>query len=215
MGSRGDHAGHSGNPGFDFRAFEKQACDQGFSNIAGVDEAGRGPLAGPVVAAAVVLPEQCAVEGIRDSKKLTAKRRGELCQQIREHAVAFGVGVVDAGEIDRINILQASLRAMAIAVEKLRPPPDYLLVDGIYPVFLDLPQLAVPKGDARCLSIAAASIVAKVHRDQLMEQYHRDYPAFGFDRHKGYPTRAHRAAIAAHGCCPIHRRTFKGVKEFL
>jgi ribonuclease HII len=195
--------------------FERQARRFGQRRIAGVDEAGRGPLAGPVVAAAVILPEGFSVSGVDDSKKLTAARRLRAFARICREAAGIGVGVVDAATIDRINILQASLLAMAMAVAQLRPSPDGLLIDGRHMIDWPLPQRAIPHGDARSVSIAAASIVAKVTRDRLMERYHERYPAFGFVRHKGYPTQAHRQAVATHGPSPIHRRSFKGVKELL
>jgi len=193
--------------------FESRLRSKGFNRIAGVDEAGRGPLAGPVIAAAVLLPSDYPANGITDSKQLTAKQRERLFDRIHSDAVAVGTGRVDAEDIDRINILQASLHAMAIAVSQLNPAADYLLIDGIFPIPSTLPQDPIPKGDSRSVSIAAASIVAKVVRDRIMADYHRQYPAYGFDRHKGYPTRAHKAAIAQHGPCPIHRRTFKGVGD--
>jgi len=198
----------------DLQQFENEARARGFRRVAGVDEAGRGPLAGPVVAAAVVLGDTLPLDGIRDSKQLTPKKRLAAYRRICRDALAIGVGVIDADVIDRINILQSSLRAMAVAVDHLPFRPDYLLIDGTYPTAVPLPQKAIPKGDARSASIAAASIVAKVTRDGLMERYHACYPVYGFDRHKGYPTRAHRDAVKRHGCCPIHRRGFKGVKEF-
>jgi len=201
--------------GPDLWLFEKRAIEKGFSKIAGVDEAGRGPLAGPVVSAAVVLPSSFQIPGISDSKKSTPKKRDYLFEKIYELAVSIGIGIVDPMEIDRINILQASLMAMAMAAENLAPQPDCLLIDGIFTVSSALPQEPIPKGDGLSISIAAASIVAKVTRDRLMEQYHQYYPQFGFSRHKGYPTKAHKAAIRKYGCCPIHRRSFKGVREYL
>jgi len=200
---------------YDLGAFEEEARRLGFKTCAGVDEAGRGPLAGPVVAAAVVLPEDFAVAGIDDSKKLSPKKRAHLFERIYLQAISIGIGIIDAIEIDRINILQASLRCMAMAVENLRPRPDYLLIDGTFRIPSDLPQNPIPKGDARSMSVAAASIIAKVSRDRLMQRYDQDYPQYGFARHKGYPTMAHRRAICQYGCCPIHRRSFKGVKEYL
>ena len=199
----------------DLWAYEHQAARRGYRRIAGVDEAGRGPLAGPVVAAAVVLPAGFSDPHVTDSKKLTPARRDRLYRTIYRQAVTVGIGIVDALEIDRINILQASLLAMAIAVSNLKPVPDHLLIDGTFPIPLDLSQNAVPKGDALSITIAAASIVAKVTRDRLMELYHLHYPYFGFARHKGYPTRDHREAIRTFGCSPIHRRTFRGVREHL
>lgn len=193
--------------------FEKEATRNGSRGIAGIDEAGRGPLAGPVVSAAVILPRTFDDSGITDSKKLSPKKRDRLYDKIYDRAVAVGVGIVDPVEIDRINILQASLLSMAMAVENLDPRPDYLLIDGIFGIASDLPQKPIPKGDALSVSIAAASIVAKVSRDRLMQGYHHYYPQFDFPRHKGYPTKAHKEAIRKFGCSPIHRRSFKGVKE--
>ena len=195
--------------------YENMAARKGHRHIAGTDEAGRGPLAGPVVAAAVILPQDFRDEQITDSKKLSPARRAQLYGDIYRHARSIGIGIVDAVEIDRINILQASLRAMAMAVGNLFPPADFLLVDGTFRVPVGLPQEPIVKGDALSLSIAAASIVAKVTRDRLMDLYHLYYPHFGFCRHKGYPTREHQAAIRTFGCSPIHRRTFRGVREHL
>jgi ribonuclease HII len=200
----------------DLWSFERQLRHENILRVAGVDEAGRGPLAGPVVSAAVILPADCPIQGLNDSKKLSPTRRELLFEEIYASALAVGIGIVDREAIDRINILQASLLSMRMAVAKLSPPPDYLLIDGKFTLaHTATPQQAIVKGDARSASIAAASIVAKVSRDRLMHSYHRQYPLFGFDRHKGYPTRAHKAAIAAHGPCPIHRRSFRGVKEHL
>ena len=202
-------------------SFEEKARRKGYLRIAGVDEAGRGPLAGPVVSAAVILPDdpegRAAMAAyayeINDSKKLTPRKRQWLFDCIHNDAAGIGIGIVEAAEIDRVNILQASLQAMALAVSNLVPRPDYLLIDGNFPIPLELPQESIVKGDAKSASIAAASIVAKVTRDRLMEAYHRRYPRYGFSGHKGYPTRAHRQAIASYGPSPIHRRTFKGVRE--
>ena len=198
----------------DLWEFEREAAGQGFGCIAGLDEAGRGPLAGPVVAAAVVLPPDFGACGLTDSKKLSPKKRDEHYERIYAEAVSIGIGIVDAVEIDRINILQASLLAMVIAVDNLSPQPDCLLVDGTFCIPCSLFQQAIPKGDGLSVSIAAASVVAKVSRDRLMLRYHQDYPEFDFASHKGYPTAAHRAAIEAHGCSPIHRHSFKGVSEY-
>jgi ribonuclease HII len=199
----------------DLWLFEKKAFQKGFSRIAGIDEAGRGPLAGPVVSAAVIIPISLQIPGISDSKKLSPQKRECLYEKIYDSAVSVGIGIVDPFEIDRINILQAALLSMAMAVENLAPQPDCLLIDGTFLISSTLPQEAIPKGDALSASIAAASIVAKVTRDRLMERYHEDYPQFEFSKHKGYPTKAHKQAIQKFGCCPIHRRTFKGVKEYL
>lgn len=198
--------------GRDLRAIERETRRLGHRCIAGVDEAGRGPLAGPVVSAAVVLPADFRDDRIDDSKKLTPLRRSDLYERIYAGALCVGIGIVDAITIDRINILQASLRAMAIAVDNLAPEPDFLLIDGTFSIPTRLPQQPVPKGDARSISIAAASIVAKVTRDRLMEAYDAIYPQYGFSSHKGYPTRAHKDAIRRHGCSPIHRKTFRGVR---
>jgi ribonuclease HII len=199
----------------DLWLFEKKAFQKGFSRIAGIDEAGRGPLAGPVVSAAVIIPISLQIPGISDSKKLSPQKRDYLYEKIYDFSVSVGIGIVDPLEIDRINILQAALLSMAMAVENLAPQPDCLLIDGTFLISSTLPQEAIPKGDALSASIAAASIVAKVTRDRLMERYHQDYPQFEFSKHKGYPTKAHKQAIQKFGCCLIHRRTFKGVKEYL
>lgn len=199
----------------DLLAFEHEARKEGFTRIAGVDEAGRGPLAGPVVAAAAVLPPGAVLPKVADSKKLTPGLRGRLYDRIYAQALSIGIGIVDPVEIDRINILNAARLAMAMAVGNLRPVPDFLLVDGNQRIPTLIPQRPIPKGDALSLSVAAASIVAKVTRDRLMERYDLWYPQFHFSRHKGYPTPAHKAAIRRFGCTPIHRKTFKGVKEHL
>ncbi len=199
----------------DLWLFESKAGKKGFSYIAGIDEAGRGPLAGPVVSAAIILPNSFHDSEITDSKKLTHKKRSYLYEKLYDHAVSIGIGIIDNIEIDRINILNASLLSMAIAVKNLRPQPDYLLIDGKFRIPIDyLTQETVIRGDSLSISIAAASIIAKVTRDRLMERYHQDYPQFGFSRHKGYPTKAHKEAIRTFGCCPIHRRSFRGVKEY-
>jgi len=194
---------------------EELISAQGYRWMAGVDEAGRGPLAGPVVAGAVITRPGDTIPGVRDSKLLTPRERERLYQIITSRALSWGVGIVGPREIEKFNILQATLRAMKAAVLNLDPAPDFLLIDGINHIPIDLPQRAIKRGDACCFSIAAASIVAKVTRDRLMMEYHRVYPLYNFDRHKGYPTRAHREAIRQYGCCEIHRRTFRGVKEHL
>ncbi|HDI60234.1 MAG TPA: ribonuclease HII [Desulfobacteraceae bacterium] len=194
----------------DLWALETEARAQGYRTIAGVDEVGRGPLAGPVVAAAVILPHSLAGSGLQDSKKLSPKKRRHLYQVIYQNATAIGLGIVDPVEIDRVNILNASLAAMAMAVANLSPEPDFLLIDGQFRISSSPSQRPVVKGDALSASIAAASIVAKVSRDALMDRYDEEYPQFGFARHKGYPTRDHRNALAVHGPCPIHRLSFRG-----
>ncbi len=193
--------------------FELRARERGFKVIAGVDEAGRGPLAGPVVAAAVVLPADYVNEGIRDSKQVSAKKREKLYDLIRNDALAVGIGVVEPSVIDATNILRASLAAMEEAVSNLGVRPDYLLIDGNQPIQTAVFQETIVKGDRLSLSIAAASIVAKVSRDQIMEIYHRQFPQYNFLGNKGYGTKEHRAAIKKYGFCKIHRRSFRWVKE--
>jgi len=195
--------------------FEKEATQKGYRDIAGIDEAGRGPLAGPVVSAAVILSPVIQLTDVNDSKKLSPKKRARLYEKIYVHAVSIGIGIVDAIEIDRINILQASLLAMAMAVDNLQPQPDCLLIDGTFGISSNLPQKPIAKGDSLSISIAAASIIAKVTRDRLMESYHDYYPQFGFSQHKGYPTKAHKEAIRKFGFSPIHRKSFRGVREYL
>lgn len=194
---------------------EEQIRAQGYQWMAGVDEAGRGPLAGPVVAAAVIINAGDKIPGVRDSKLLTSGQREHLYHIITDRALSWGVGIVGPRDIEKHNILQATIKAMKEAVLNLDPSPDFLLIDGITPLPLDMPQQTIKKGDARCPSISAASIVAKVTRDRLMLEYHRVYPLYNFACHKGYPTKEHREAIRRYGCCEIHRKTFKGVKEHL
>lgn len=190
------------------RAFETRAIDNGFLIVAGIDEAGRGPLAGPVVSAAVVLPPDYTHPLIDDSKRLTPKKRSDLYEQIYQDAVSIGIGIIDAVEIDRINILQATRLSMVMAVENLSPQPDYLLIDGNFSIPLLIKQQPIVRGDSLSISIAAASIIAKVTRDRMMERYSFDYPEFGFASHKGYPTKAHREAVLKYGLTPIHRASF-------
>lgn len=193
--------------------YERQARQRGFRSLAGIDEAGRGPLAGPVVSAAVILPDEFDLPGLTDSKMLTAKARGRLYPLIRAQAVAVGVGVSRVEEIDEINILQATLRSMIRAILRLPVPADFLLIDGNVPVPAGLPQQTLIKGDSRSLSIAAASVVAKVVRDRIMCALDQLHPGYGFAAHKGYGTADHRAAIALLGPAPCHRRSFAGVRE--
>ena len=195
--------------------FDKNYRQKGYRYLCGVDEAGRGPLAGPVVAAAVILPENFFIEGLNDSKKLTEKQREFLYPQIIKGAVSYGIGQVDEDKIDEINILQATFKAMKIAVDQLDLIPDYLLIDGgDFPGFIDkgnsemLAGEAVVKGDGKSASIAAASILAKVYRDHLLIEYAEKYPGYGFEKHKGYGTKFHRDRIAELGASPVHRRTF-------
>ena len=199
----------------DMWAFESAAQQDGFHFIAGIDEAGRGPLAGPVVSAAVILPASFNLDCVDDSKRLTPKKREALYGEIYGRATSVGVVVVGPNRIDEINILQASLQSMAMAAACLNPRPDCLLIDGIFKIDSKLPQTPITKGDSRSVSIAAASIIAKVTRDNMMAHYHCHYPEYGFAKHKGYPTKAHKAAIREYGYTPIHRRSFKGVKEYV
>lgn len=192
--------------------FENDLASQGYRIVAGIDEAGRGPLAGPVVAACVVLPQGLEIPDIDDSKKLTEKKREILCGVICEKAADFGVGVVGPEEIDRINILEATKLAMRNAIDELKVAPDYLLIDALA-LDINLPQKPLVKGDARSASIAAASIIAKTTRDRIMLGLHAGYPEYGFDRHKGYGCRAHMDAIRKHGPCPVHRKSFRGVLQ--
>jgi len=190
-------------------AFELQARRLGFSRIAGVDEVGRGPLAGPVTAAAVILPENYKNSEIRDSKKLTPARREKLFDSITEDALAIGIGFVEPSIIDQINILRASLLAMQKAVLNLNFSPDFILIDGLHTIDVSIPQRAIVKGDSLSLSIAAASIIAKVSRDHIMDRYHVQYSQYNFAKNKGYGTSEHREAIKKYGVCKIHRKSFK------
>jgi len=185
----------------------------GVKHIAGIDEAGRGPLAGPVVAASVIFPPDLIIPEIDDSKKLSEKKREFLFDEISVRAISVGVGIVNPDEIDEINILQATLKAMKLATLSLSTKPDLLLIDGINTIEFDIPQRSVKRGDSLCASIAAASIIAKVTRDRMMCDAERKYPNFRFSAHKGYGTVAHLAEICDHGPTPIHRMTFRGVRS--
>ena len=182
--------------------------------ICGVDEAGRGPLAGPVSAAAVILDPARPIEGLADSKKLSEKQRDRLAPLIRARALAWAVAYAEVEEIDRLNILQATLLAMRRAVEALSIRPQQVLVDGLYCPQTGIPSQAIVKGDSKVAAISAASILAKTARDELMLQLHGRYPQYGFDAHKGYPTAAHLAALREHGVSVVHRKTFKPVRQF-
>ena len=195
--------------------FEKMYYRRGYQKIAGVDEVGRGPLAGPVVAAAVILPKDGIGPQLFDSKQISSKKREELYSSILNEALGVGVGVVGQGEIDRVNILQATLKAMALAIGNLSPPPDFILIDGLQGITFPIPQKPIRKGDQLSNSIAAASIVAKVTRDRMMLECHQKYPQYNFARHKGYGTKEHRSAIEKFGVCELHRKTFRGVKEYV
>lgn len=205
----------------EMRKFEEELYAKGLKYIAGVDEVGRGPLAGPVVAAAVILPADFDVLGVDDSKKLSPKKRDELFDVIKEQAVAYGIGQVEHDVIDEINILQATKKAMIMAIVNLNekmeakglPKAEHILFDAVTIEGAKTPQTAIVKGDSKSVSIAAASIIAKVTRDRLMVEYHEKYPYYAFDSNKGYGTKAHYEGLREHGTCPIHRMTF--LKNFL
>jgi ribonuclease HII len=187
---------------------------QGIVLLAGVDEVGRGPLAGPVVAAAVILSEASNFPGLTDSKLLTPARRDFFDQELRQQALAFALQEIGVAEIEELGIGKASLKAMALAVQKLPLDPEFVLIDGPWRLPIATAQQPVVKGDQRCLSIAAASVIAKVYRDQLMQSYHQLYPQYNFASHKGYGTREHLESIRRWGPCPLRRRTFRGVREW-
>jgi ribonuclease HII len=192
--------------------FERQAIAEGYKFIAGVDEVGRGCLAGCVVASAVILDfEKPIPEGLNDSKKLSAKKRELLDSQIKENALTYAIAQVEAEEIDQINILEATKKAMRLAIEKLNPSADFLLIDAVQLKDVNLPQKAIIHGDAISLSIAAASIIAKNYRDNLMQEMDKIYPEYGFAKHVGYGTKAHFEALRKYGHCEIHRKSFRGV----
>jgi len=193
--------------------YERGLWEAGYDLVAGIDEVGRGPLAGPVVAAAVILPKECKIEGVNDSKKLSAKKREELYDIILEKAVSYGIGVVSNERIDEINILQATYEAMREALSQLKPKADYILADAVTIPMISTPQRGIIKGDAKSMSIGAASIVAKVYRDRMMEAYEEVYPGYGFASNKGYGAAEHIEGIKKQGITPIHRKTF--VKNFL
>jgi len=192
---------------------EEAARARGAMRIAGLDEVGRGPLFGPVVAAAVILPRGCSLQGLNDSKKLTEKKRNELDLEIRANAVSWAIAEVDAEAIDRINIRQASLLAMRRAVEQLTLSPDYLLIDGRDTIDWDCPQHAVIHGDGISFSIAAASVIAKVHRDRLLVDLDHEFPGYGLAQHKGYPCPAHLDALLRLGPTPLHRKSYHPVAQ--
>ena len=196
----------------DLWKYEHEAFAAGYETVCGVDEAGRGPLAGPVCAAAVILPPDVQIDGLNDSKKLTDKKRRELYEVITQCAAAYGVALVDEKTIDEINILQATFRAMAEAIGALAVRPQLALIDGNRAGQFGVPTQTIVKGDSLSASIAAASILAKVTRDRLMEQYAETYPQYGFEIHKGYGTKRHYEALREYGPCPIHRMTF--LKKF-
>jgi|688.fasta_scaffold28305_7 ribonuclease HII len=189
--------------------YEKAARLQGFGFIAGIDEAGRGPLAGPVVAAACMIPEDVYISGVNDSKKLLPEKRQEIfAVLVNDPRIIYGIGIIPHEEIDKINIYRATILAMLQAIEQLSQRPDYLLVDGLKLPHPTIPAQKIIQGDAKSQSIAAASILAKVTRDELMCNFHQQWPVYGFDKHKGYATPQHLEAIDQHGLCPIHRKSF-------
>ncbi len=198
----------------DIQAYERDLLRKGYQAIAGIDEAGRGPIAGPVVAAAVILPVEHSLIGLTDSKKLSKKQREFFYDEIKKQAIAFSIQEVDVETIDEINIYQAAKRAMKLAVEQLSTEPDFLLVDAMH-IPLDIEQTSLIKGDQKSLSIAAASVLAKVTRDQIMSNWDQTYPGYGFSAHSGYGTPTHLEAMKQQGVTPIHRRSFQPVKDLL
>jgi len=195
----------------DFFPIEREARAAGCQWLAGLDEAGRGPLAGPVVAAAVVLPVDSHIPGLQDSKRLTARQRDVVYSRIQQQALAYGLGIISHTQIDQHNILWATKEAMLCAMQQLPRAPDMLLIDGITALPTTIAQRLIIGGDACCASIAAASVLAKVTRDRLMLAYAQEYPAYGFDQHKGYPTPEHYTRLRTYGPCAIHRLSFRGV----
>lgn len=208
----------------EIQKIEKELYQKGVKSICGIDEAGRGPLAGPVVVASVIMPEGSMIEGVNDSKKVSEKKREKLYEQIIEEAVAYGVGIIDQNEIDRINILNATKEGLTLCIKELEKDlkeknrgiekPEIILVDALTKIDTDhIPYQSIIKGDAKSYSIAAASIIAKVTRDRIMRQWDEVYPEYGFAKHKGYGTAMHISAIKQYGICPLHRKTF--VKNFI
>ena len=192
----------------DWLEFEKEALAKGYKSVCGVDEAGRGPLAGPVCAAAVILPEGVIIDGVNDSKKLSEKKRESLFDVIREQALSYSIAYATVDEIEEINILNATMLAMRRAIDGLDIKADYAMIDGNKIPPIDIDAECIVKGDAKSMSIACASILAKVSRDRLLYKYAEEYPMYGFDQHKGYGTKAHREAILKYGPCPYHRKSF-------
>ena len=196
------------------KQYEEELYNQGISTIAGIDEAGRGPLAGPAVVGCVIMPKESQIEGINDSKKISESKREKLYEQIISEAIAWNVGIVDQKEIDKINILNATKKALTIAIKGLSVRPDRILVDALQGIDTNgIPYTSIIKGDAKNYSIAVASIIAKVTRDRIMREWDKVYPEYGFEQHKGYGTAKHIAAIKEYGLCPIHRRSF--TKNFI
>ena len=196
------------------KEIEKDLHQKGFKNICGIDEAGRGPLAGPVVVAGVIMPDDSMIEGVNDSKKVSEKKRELLYDKIIEEAISYSVAIIGQDVIDDINILNATKKGLTVSLQELTQKPDLILVDALNGIdTMGIPYDSVIKGDAKCYSIAAASIIAKVTRDRIMKEWDKVYPQYGFDGHKGYGTAKHIAAIKEHGLCPIHRRSF--TKKFV
>ena len=188
---------------------EDELRNRGFNMICGIDEAGRGPLAGPVVVASVIMPADSMIEGVNDSKKVSEKKREKLYDQILEEAISYGVGIVGQDEIDEINILNATKKGLTMSLKELTVKPDLIIVDALTHIdTMGIPYESIIKGDAKCYSISAASIIAKVTRDRIMREWDKVYPEYGFDQHKGYGTSAHIEAIKKYGLCPIHRKSF-------
>jgi ribonuclease HII len=200
----------------DLYAYEKELYSEGYNYIGGTDEAGRGPLYGPVVAACCVLPKDFVLEGLNDSKQLSEKKRNMYIDYIKDNALAYGIGVVSAEEIDKINIYEASRKAMILAINEVRKKLqiDYVLTDAM-PLSIDIPSLPIIKGDAKSITIAAASVIAKVTRDEMLYEIDKKYPQYGFAKHKGYPTKAHIEAINKYGLIDGYRKTYGPVKEIL
>ena len=191
------------------KEIEENLYEQGCNSICGIDEAGRGPLAGPVVVAAVIMPRNSMIEGVNDSKKVSEKKREALYEQILQEAISYGIGIIDQKEIDNINILNATKKGLTTAVQALTVKPDRIIVDALEHIdTCHIPYTSIIKGDAKCYSIAAASIIAKVTRDRIMRQWDEIYPKYGFAKHKGYGTKAHIEAIKEYGLTPIHRLSF-------
>lgn len=198
----------------ELKKMDKEFYDKGIKYIAGIDEAGRGPLAGPVVVASVILPQDSMIEGINDSKKISEAKREKLYEIITKEAISYGVGIIYQDEIDEINILQATKKGLTESIKQMSIKPNIIMVDALSGIdTLGIPYKSIIKGDAKCYSIAAASIIAKVTRDRIMREWDKIYPEYGFGSHKGYGTAKHIAAIKEVGPCPIHRRTF--IKKFI
>jgi len=199
----------------DLYHYERELKEKGYMLVAGTDEAGRGPIAGPVVAASVILPTGLWLEGLNDSKKVSPKKRDRLYDEILKNCICYRIKVIDNDEIDRINILQSSYLAMKLAISEMDISPDFVLVDGLENKMIKIPQLPLIKGDSKSASIAAASILAKVYRDRMMEEYDLLYPEYGFAAHKGYPTKRHIQAVEEYGVLKIHRKTFTPISKLL